>query len=261
MKINDVNVSDAMIGITTGTPVSEAGFLPIPYYGANANLCGPLTNYTPIMKVLIDNAALIPDRNSTGQYTDVTPIISKLNLCQIPQQLNKSSIDACVAQDAIFIPNAKKEFQYYYVLYTYAIKKLMDALQAPATGPLPPSLNGWSSKDAAVAAYKKAAIQLNQNVNDITFVIDAVAQNRRTSNIPSLTTQLSNLDASLTSQAQKLLDQRQILSDTSQSNMLLQKEMESYSRQKAGYHNNMLMLYSFLNITALGLLFYVYRAM
>jgi hypothetical protein len=41
----------------------------------------------------------------------------------------------------------------------------------------------------------------------------------------------------------------------------LYKEMERYSRQKANYTNNLLSLYSFLNLTALGMLFYIYRSL
>jgi hypothetical protein len=66
----------------------------------------------------------------------------------------------------------------------------------------------------------------------------------------------------LKSQSDTLKIQRDILAGGRDPNhMVLQKEMEAYSRQKAQYHNNMLALYSFLNITALGLLFYVYRSM
>jgi len=57
-----------------------------------------------------------------------------------------------------------------------------------------------------------------------------------------------------------LMAQRELLSSKNQSQMLLMKEMEAYSRHKSKYNNNLLMLYGFLNITALGLLFYVYRS-
>lgn len=159
--------------------------------------------------------------------------------------------------DAVFIANVKNEYRYYYILYIYAITKLLNAMLATDTAPVA----GWVNNTAAVNSYKLAAISLNTTVNDITYAIDKIAQFRRATKIPQLTEQLNALDTSLQSQANTLYRQREVLSKDNQSNMVLQKEMEAYSRQKSSYHNNMLMLYSFLNITALGLLFYVYRSM
>jgi len=261
MTIDGTGITDAMIGLTTGTrppPLSPTSFLQIPVYGAPTAPCKPSdTRYKSILKILAENYSTLPRPSGQLTVAGVTSILPQLDLCQIPSTLDKSSIEDCVAKNAIFIQNAQTEFKYYYVLYTYAIVRLMAALKAPDSAPL----SGWTSNADAVFAYKTAAIQLNQNVNDVTFAIDVIAQNRRTANIPALTAQLSALDESLQGQAQKLYDQRQILSKDNQSNMILKKEMEAYSRQKANYHNNMLMLYSFLNITALGLLFYVYRSM
>ena len=97
-------------------------------------------------------------------------------------------------------------------------------------------------------------------VNDIIYIMDQVAQKRTTLDIPALTTKLNLLDQSLTASSASLQAQRDKLTTMGQDKMILMKDMETYSRQKAKYHNNMLMLYSFLNITALGLLFYVYRS-
>jgi hypothetical protein len=40
----------------------------------------------------------------------------------------------------------------------------------------------------------------------------------------------------------------------------LKKEMVKYTEEKGRYSDNLLRLYSFLNMVALGLLVYVYRA-
>ena len=119
---------------------------------------------------------------------------------------------------------------------------------------------GTGGQNNAINSYKAAAIKLNTRVNDITQIVDAVSKKQRTSNITSLTTRLNADDQNLQSQSATLLRQRELLSSDNQNNMVLMKEMEDYSRQKSKYHNNLLMLYSFLNITAIGLLFYVYRS-
>ena len=97
-------------------------------------------------------------------------------------------------------------------------------------------------------------------VNDIIYIIDQVARKRTTLDVPTLTTKLNLLDQSLTVTSGALQTQRDKLTTMGQDKMILMKDMETYSRHKAKYHNNMLMLYSFLNITAVGLLFYVYRS-
>jgi 7,8-dihydro-6-hydroxymethylpterin-pyrophosphokinase len=81
----------------------------------------------------------------------------------------------------------------------------------------------------------------------------------RTKNVQALGGDITKLNAQLERTEQNLAKHNEILSkgkDTS----VLYKEMEKYSKEKNKYTNNMLMLYSFLNITALGLLFYVYRS-
>jgi hypothetical protein len=97
-------------------------------------------------------------------------------------------------------------------------------------------------------------------VNDIIYIMDQVAQKRINMDVPALTSKLNLIDQSLTSTSNALQAQRDKLTTMGQDKMVLMKDMETYSRQKAKYHNNMLMVYSFLNITALGLLFYVYRS-
>jgi len=67
------------------------------------------------------------------------------------------------------------------------------------------------------------------------------------------------VNAQLDSTEQGLAKQHEILTK-GKDNTVLYKEMEKYSKEKNKYTSNMLMLYSFLNITALGLLFYVYRS-
>jgi len=241
--------SDALIGVTinmdvTTTPVT------VPNYGDTASGCTPLpTNYTAITNL---SRTASRDANNILTTTGINSIINQLNICSSSTSFNRNQVDTCVANDTIFITNIKNEYDYNYELYKFAINKLTDAL-------ITKNPTGWSTQQKCVNAYKAAAIKLNQNCNDITQIVEAVSVARK-GKIPTLTQQLNQLDQSLQGQAQTLLKQQEILSSSGQDNMILMKEMETYSRQKASYHNNMLMFYSFLNITALGLLFYVYRS-
>jgi len=243
------DVTNTMIGVTPG-PQAQTSFS-IVQFGATGSKC---SSTGPIITNLTSNAT----RNTDGVMTSSSfpAVIQNLGLCLNTLPQDASANQTCVNKDLAFISNAQAEYNYYYALYTFAISKLVNALvNAQET-----SWTGTNGQMNAVNTYKRVSIRLNQMINDITQIVDAVAQKQRTSSIPALTQQLNALDLSLQGQANVLMRQRQVLSADNQNNMVLLKEMEDYSRQKSRYHNNMLMVYSFLNITALGLLFYVYRS-
>jgi hypothetical protein len=248
-------VTDALLNITTqttGTAVSS--YAPnIPRYGTTPGCILP-TGYVSIVATIPSNAARDTATNLLTSSA-IQSIMPSLNVCNPTSIIGAADISACVIKDATFISGVNGEYNYYYALYSYAIGQLITALTNPT------SLTGWALPANAVTTYQAVAVRLNQHVNDIISVIDTIAQSRRTTNIPVLTQKINAFDASLQQQAAALQKQQAILSQSSQNQMLLMKEMETYSRNKAKYHNNMLMLYSFLNITALGLLFYVYRSM
>ena len=241
--------TNALIGVTINMDVATTP-VTVPNYGDATSGCTPLPlNYKSITNL---SRTASRDANNILTTTGINSIINQLTICSSDTGFNRNQVHACVSGDIVFIINVKNEYDYNYELYKFAINKLTDAL-------ITKNPTGWSTQQRCVNAYKAAAIKLNQNCNDITQVVEAVALARK-GNIPTLTQQLNQLDMSLQGQARSLLSQQEILSSAGQDNMVLMKEMEAYSRQKANYHNNMLMVYSFLNITALGLLFYVYRS-
>lgn len=244
---------DSLIGVTLGNSVASA----IPVYGTQGSGCNQLpANYSTITGITTTISA--NQRDSTGQLTNeaITSIISKLLICQ-PSSIgsDSASIQACTAKDATFISGVSGEYSYYYTLYSYAITTLINALPTTYSPPSP-----WANQQDVITAYQTAAMNLNRILNDITLLIAAIAQSRQQTNIPQITQQIGSLNQTLSSNSAALINQYAILSQSNQNNMLLMKEMEQYSRQKAKYNDNLLMLYSFLNITALGLLFYIYRA-
>ena len=240
-----------MIGIIPGaTAIINSSSV---NFGDTTALCKPSTG-----GIVVSNLSANSTRDTNGILTPaaLTTIITNLQLCNdtLPQTTVQNQ--ACIDKDALFTTNVKDEYTYYYALYSFTIKKLMDAL----TNQQSTAWTGTSGQNNAINSYKAAAIKLNTRVNDITQIVDAVSKKQRTSNITSLTSKLNADDQNLQSQSATLLRQRELLSSDNQNNMVLMKEMEDYSRQKSKYHNNLLMLYSFLNITAIGLLFYVYRS-
>ena len=71
--------------------------------------------------------------------------------------------------------------------------------------------------------------------------------------------QLARFNQTIQENRTKLTKQNQIIS-SSEAVTKIKKEMVKYSEEKARYTDNLLKLYSFLNVVALGLLVYVYRA-
>jgi len=262
IQSSTASITDANIGLnssTTYTAYTAGGTNPavIPEYGkttngSNLSGCTLPDGYRSIIGLI----GSTPTRSSNGLLSSPSTIIQQLGIC-IPGStfvFNAANVGICDSSNNAFITNIQNEYNYYYALYYYAMEQLVKALNGTASG--------WTSQSNATNAYTYAAIILNKNVNDITYIIDKIAQTWRTTSVSALTTTInSSLESgsgSLDDQSKKLAYQRSILE--SGNSMLLMKEMEQYSRQKAKYHNNMLMWYSFLNITALGLLFYVYRS-
>ena len=251
MSCSITSVTDTMIGIIPGAAAITNPS--IVNFGDTTALCKPSTG-----GVIVSNlsANLARDTNGILTAASLTTIIKGLGLCDDTLPKNTVENQACIDKDALFTTNVQNEYKYYYELYKFVIKKLMDAL----TNQQSIAWTGTSGQNNAINSYKAAAITLNTRVNDITQIVDAVSKKQRNTNITSLTAKLNADDQNLQGQSATLMKQRELLSSDNQNNMVLMKEMDEYSRQKAKYHNNLLMLYSFLNITAIGLLFYVYRS-
>ena len=250
-SITSTNITDTMIGIIPGaTAIINSSIV---NFGDTTALCKPSTG-----GIVVSNLSANSARDTNGILTTaaLTTIITNLQLCNDTLPKTTTENQACIDKDALFTTNIKDEYTYYYALYSFTITKLMSAL----TNQQSTAWTGTSGQNNAINSYKAAAIRLNIRINDITQIVDAVSKKQRNSNITNLTDALNADDQNLQAQSAKLVRQRELLSNKNQDNMVLMKEMDEYSRQKAKYHNNLLMLYSFLNITAIGLLFYVYRS-
>jgi len=269
--------SDGVFNLDNLTNVTSNLNLFIP---SNSECPGASSTYTPIVKTIVqsitpkggytfsDVPSTDPYREPTGllksaAITGTTGLLSKLNICidsSLPS-FDTENVNGCNLKDTVFIEGVQYEYAFYYARYKYAIMQLSSAIQCSTRTTLFPSTGDRNrTRNTAVIQYTNAAIVLNMMVNDIIYIMDQIAQLRTNSDISKLTSQLNATDQGLADQATKLQRQRDLLVAGGQNEMVLLKEMEAYSRQKARYHNNMLMMYSFLNITALGLLFYVYRS-
>ena len=161
------------------------------------------------------------------------------------------SIKAYMAKDALFIESLKKEYCFYDARYRYALQQLIGKLQAGYT-------DTNQQKEQSVQNYLQVTQVLNQRLNDLTQITNEI----KTTRIQATKEQSSNinaLNAKFLSRSAKLAHQNKILS-SQEATTLLYKDMVKYTKEKANSSNNLLSLYSFLNVVALGLLFYLYRS-
>jgi hypothetical protein len=74
-----------------------------------------------------------------------------------------------------------------------------------------------------------------------------------------LESEIRAFNKQITDQQQKLQEQNKIIS-SSEATTRINKQMVKFTEEKARYSDNLLKLYSFMNIVALGLLVYVYKS-
>ena len=164
-------------------------------------------------------------------------------------------IEKFMELEAEFIEGIKKEYCYYNSRYRFSLNDLIKTLS-----------DGYASKDLVKAKPDKdlvtikleKTLALNQKINDITQIMNA-ATRLRLAQSQEHNQSINALNETLMARSKKLNEESQILT-SKQDDAVLYKNMVKVTTEKANYTNNMLMIYSFLNIVAIGTLFYVYRS-
>ena len=151
--------------------------------------------------------------------------------------------------EADAIDNIKKEACFYNARYQASLQNTLTQLQG-----------GYASSSdeqkVQVNAKLKITTKLNRKLNDIIQIINEFTKTRLAQS-QSYNENINALNQSLLTKSTVLKDQNKILT-SGRADALLYKDMVRFTKEKNNYTNNMLMLYSFLNITALGLLFFAY---
>lgn len=146
----------------------------------------------------------------------------------------------------------KDEFCFNYVRYKYSLDQLFQLLTATSTaGTL------TTQQQADLQARLNKAIEFNNKLNDLIQITNYIARQRaiemRAQN-EEINSMNSNIESTFTvlRQHNNMLKQQDALAS-------LRKRMVDFSQEKNLSASNLLSLYGFLNLVALGLLFYIYR--
>jgi hypothetical protein len=200
------------------------------------------------------------DRDSRGFLTEkgaqsaISSLLSSGMFPRPPSSDNRGTnggqdaMNAYFTKDNAFVNSIKSEYCFYDSRYKYSLQELIGKLQVGYT-------NNNDDNYKLIQKYLPITQTLNQKLNDLTTITNQITTHRLQM------TQVNNqninaLNQELASRSAKLQGQNEILSGK-QGDVALYKEMVKYTGEKAKYTDNLITLYSSLNIIALGLLFYV----
>jgi len=150
-----------------------------------------------------------------------------------------------------FLVNAKKEYQFYNARYKFAVQQLISTIASGYN-------RAVSDTQTAIENYQVSATKLNVKLNDCIQVIKGISDNM-TQVSAKMRADLDELNKTMEKNKERLAHQSKIIR-SNQASSKINKEMMKYSEEKGRYTDNLLKMYSFLNIVALGLLVYIYRA-
>ena len=144
------------------------------------------------------------------------------------------------------------EYCFYHARYTYAIQKVVDSLRKEA------SPDALKTPPPRSVFYLKHAQHLHQRLMDFIQTVQEITQALQNASQP-VDPAMVTFSHDLQNQQGKLEQQKKVI-HSNQAPAALYKQMVRYSEEKTRRSDNLLHLYTFLNVVALGLLVYVYKA-
>lgn len=198
------------------------------------------------------------DRDSTGLLTAnaVQAILTSLKGSGVipTPSANKDNKDNYSEKQTALLNTIKSEYCFYDSRYKYALEKIFSEVQKGY-------LTGGTTvadTNANTQKYIKLAQALNRRLNDLIQLVNAITEEMsRTSS--AMNTEMTTMSQTMQEQKKKLDQQNKTIS-SNEATMKIRKEMVKYSEEKARHTDHLLKLYSFLNVVALGLLVYIYKA-
>lgn len=194
---------------------------------------------------LVSTGKLVSDAKYKEMLASVTSQKDKVAQQQILQTVG--------AQEKQTMDELVKEFCYNYVRYKYALEDLFETLTRTSVGSslTEPQKNTIETKIGL-------AKDLNMKLNDLIQITNYIAV-KRSQEMRSQNTQINLLNEGIKEVYGRLQVQNQIL-QKEDSISELRKRMVEFTQEKNQSASNLLNLYGFLNLVALGLLFYVARS-
>jgi hypothetical protein len=189
------------------------------------------------------------DRDGNGMLipSAINTIISSLKNSGILSSTNSKKND----NNASLIKDIQNEYCFYYSRYKYSLEKLLGAIRQGYT-------TNTNDTQQVIQKYLASTQALNRRLNDLIQIVNEITNDIMKSS-SELSIEAKTLKTQMNEQKKKLDTQNKIIS-SSEATSKLNKEMVKFTEEKARYSDNLLKLYSVVNIVALGLLVYVYKS-
>jgi hypothetical protein len=193
------------------------------------------------------------DRDGNGMLNKnaINAIISSLKGSGIIPTVTSNNPELLLKKQSELLNNIQAEYCFYESRYKYSLEKLFSTIA-----------QGYSNNTGDIQTVIQTNLQVtqsfNQRLNDLTQIINGITEDMLSSTT-NLEADIKAFDKRIKEQGAKLEQQNKIIS-SNQAASELNKQMVKFTEQKAKYSNNLLSLYSFLNIVALGLLVYIYKS-
>lgn len=204
---------------------------------------------TPVAKSFLPRPAEI-SRGADGTLTGAATkaYISRLRAEKlIPEDVAVDAVTAeFAANDETALKAIRDEYCYIRARYEYSVRRFVEGAFSAGSGSTVTNYDTW------LDAARTLVIQLV----DMLTLIAALKDERAT----KYASQSAAAEAAAaTTKISTLLSQKKDLTDPESAKKLYSKMVE-YTTEKAKANGNLIALYSFLNLVALGMLFYIYRA-
>jgi hypothetical protein len=195
------------------------------------------------------------DRDSTGLLKQevVKSWIQSLERTNVLPSVQAYATDGAgyVKRVRALLENAKTEYCFYDARYRSSLQRLFTAIRQAYFA-------NTAESQQIVQRYLGLSKELNRKVNDLVQIMNVMTEKMLASS-NTLQGEIKAFNDRIQAQRDKLQEQNRVI-QSNEATMKLQKEMVNYTEEKARYSDNLLSLYSFLNVVALGLLVYLYRA-
>lgn len=211
-----------------------------------------------------NTAAILPyvqpsmrDSNGILTVSSVATIISSLKTANaLPilsndKQKDTTSVNQYERAIDTFMKNAQAEYNFYNALYKIALEKLFSSIRNGYSNPSP-------DNTANVTTNLGHAKKLNIKLNDLVQILKGASDDMVASSA-DMKAKIDKMNEDVKHIKTQLNRQGEIIK-SSQGVTKINKEMMKYTEEKGRYTDNLLKMYSFLNIVAFGLLIYIYRA-
>ena len=203
-----------------------------------------------VQQDMVDGSSSIVKPSNLAAY--VTTLLTRTQ-ATAPVVLNANNLDPAATfqtKSALLRASIKNEYCYYYSRYIWLLNDVLNTAASTATPP------------ADYAAKKATLGQINSKLNQILQIMQQLVSLRTTSlsgyygssdnGVNQLNSKLDTMRLTLTKHSEEL--QKDSLESDVQSAMI------DYTLEKNSSSRNLLAVYGFMNIVAIGMLFYLYRS-